>query len=131
MIRYSLTCANGHQFDSWFQSSTAYDGLASKGLLSCAECGSPEVAKALMTPGVVAKATAAPTDKALQKARQIFEENVDYVGERFPDEARSMHLGESESRPIWGEAAPDELRALKDDGVPVAPVPFIPRKKIN
>lgn len=52
MIRYSLKCAQAHQFDSWFQSAEAFDALSARGLLSCAVCGGAEVSKAMMAPRV-------------------------------------------------------------------------------
>jgi len=55
MIRYALKCAEGHSFESWFQSADAFDGLAAKGLVSCAVCGGTDVKKALMAPKVAAE----------------------------------------------------------------------------
>ena len=50
MIRYNLVCAKGHEFESWFANSAAYDKQARRGLLECPNCGSTKVEKALMTP---------------------------------------------------------------------------------
>lgn len=141
MIQYSLKCADGHQFDSWFQSASAFDKLQAAGHVACAVCGSGEVAKALMAPRVShgdsdkpqapLSAPAHPAEQALARLRAHVEANSDYVGSRFAQEARAMHLGEVPERPIWGEARSDEAKALLDDGIPVAPLPFTPTRKSN
>ena len=138
MIRFNLSCADGHRFDSWFQSSDAFESLQRKGHLSCAVCGSAAVDKALMAPAVAASEGAAPTRETASKAaaasealRKKVEETSDYVGPRFADEARAMYLGEVPHRSIYGEARGDEAKALIEDGIPVAPLPFIPRKRSN
>lgn len=138
MIRYSLTCAEGHRFDSWFASAEAYDGLASAGHLSCTVCGSGSVEKALMAPSVAAEkggrslsAPASPAEQALADLRRHVEETSEYVGMSFAREARAIHQGEAPERPIYGEARADEARKLIEDGVPVAPLPFRPGSKAN
>jgi hypothetical protein len=135
MVRYSLSCADGHAFESWFQSATAYDDLAARGLLSCAECGSSQVDKALMTPAVATAKPLAeardPREAMLAAMRRHVEETSDYVGLSFAAEARRMHEGEAPTRSIWGEAKPEEAKALLEDGIPVAPLPFIPKRSTN
>lgn len=146
MIQYTLKCAEGHRFESWFQSAIAYDKLAAAGMVSCAICGGTEVDKAIMTPRVrpARKATKpetpepgplsapqSPAEQALAEMRRKVEENSDYVGMNFAREARAMHEGETPERPIHGEARTDEARALIEDGVPVAPLPFMPNRKTN
>lgn len=145
MIRYDLKCSQGHGFEAWFASSSAFEDQAARGLVSCAICGSDDVEKALMAPGVPAKGNAgaaeAPAEKPMMSApvpkeiaeklaelRRHVEANSDYVGTDFAKEARKMHLGETESRSIYGEASREEAKSLADDGVPVAPLPFIPRR---
>jgi hypothetical protein len=127
MVRYSLRCADGHAFESWFASSQAFDDLAARNLLSCADCGSPSVTKALMAPAVAAD----PRAEALAALRRRVEAESDYVGLRFAAEARAIHEGRAPERSIHGEARPDEARALIEDGIPVAPLPFVPRQKAN
>lgn len=151
MIQYSLKCSNGHGFDSWFQSADAYDKLAKAGMVSCAMCGCSKVEKAIMTPRVCSARSAAkqprptsadaggaeqPLNKAeiervLNELRAKVEANSDYVGSEFASEARKIHLGEAPERAIYGEAKPDEAKALIEDGVPVAPLPFVPSRKTN
>ncbi len=151
MIQYALKCSEGHTFESWFQSAEAYDKLSVAGLVTCAVCGCQHVEKAVMTPRVRPARTAqgqpetAPAkpgpinvstpspevEKALTELRRKVEENLDYVGTDFADEARKIHLGDAPERAIYGEAKPDEAKALIEDGVPVAPLPFIPSRKTN
>ena len=136
MVRYSLSCADGHHFESWFQSASAFDDLAARGLLACAECGSTKVEKALMAPSVstAREDLSKPQDKReamLAAMRRHVEENSDYVGLSFAAEARRIHAGESPERNIWGEAKPDEAKALLEEGIPVAPLPFIPKRQAN
>ncbi len=135
MVRYSLSCADGHAFESWFQSATAFDDLAARGLLACAECGSSSVEKALMAPSVSTReALSTPRDKReaiLAAMRRHVEENSDYVGRGFAAEARKIHEGQAPERNIWGEAKPEEAKALIEDGIPVAPLPFIPKSRAN
>lgn len=135
MIRYSLRCAKGHTFESWFQSAASFDTLTARKALTCIECGTAEVEKSLMAPSV---ATAAPLrepegerEAAMAALRRHVEEHSDYVGLNFVTEARRMHAGELPERAIHGEARLDEARALIEEGVPVAPLPFLPARKVN
>lgn len=139
MIRYTLKCDQGHDFESWFASGAAFDSLAAGGHLACPVCGSGKVSKALMAPSVAsaddsARPLATQTDSLAQKLAELrrhVEETSDYVGEDFAREARAIHLGDAPERAIWGEARPDEARALIDDGVPVAPLPFMGKARVN
>jgi hypothetical protein len=145
MIRYALKCATDHGFDSWFQSAETFDGLARAGRVACPVCGSTEVSKSLMAPAVrpargtaVAPASdrplAAPAsdlEEAMAELRRQVERNSDYVGMSFVAEARRIHSGEAPERSIYGEARPEEARKLIEEGVPVAPLPFIPPRKTN
>lgn len=143
MIHYALKCDEGHAFDSWFQSAGAFDTLAEGGHLSCAICGSGKVHKAIMAPRVSANAAdetrapalrnAKPTENEspLAALRREVEANSEDVGRSFAKEARAMHLGETPARAIHGEARPAEARALLEEGVPVLPLPFIPKKKLS
>ena len=155
MIRYSLHCDRGHAFESWFQSSSVYDSQVKRKLVTCPACGSAKVEKAIMAPQIVSKkgrgsaapAPAASTDVTapastplmmaqerelrakLKELRDHIVKNADNVGERFPNEARKMHYGDIEHRPIYGEASPDEARALIDEGVEVSPLPVLPEDR--
>ncbi|MFC7705675.1 DUF1178 family protein [Plastorhodobacter daqingensis] len=138
MIRFALRCDKDHSFESWFQSGAAYDTLRAGGHVSCPSCGSSRIEKQLMAPAVrpseKAPALAAPADpqqEALAALRREIEANATYVGMNFATEARAMHAGEREARAIYGEARPEEARALIEEGVPVAPLPFLPKQKAN
>lgn len=136
MIRYALTCDADHGFEAWFGASTDYDTQAARGLVECPFCGSREVRKQIMAPAVTGtKRSPAPAEMAKMRAmmttmarevRQHVEQNFDYVGDTFAREARDIHEGRSERREIYGEATLTEVRKLKDDGIPVAPLPGLP-----
>jgi hypothetical protein len=152
MIRYSLRCEHDHAFESWFQDSSAYDTQVKRKLVSCPVCGSHGIEKAIMAPRIVGKkgregaapapapaetgATATSTPLLMAQERELraklkelrdhIVKNADNVGESFPNEARKMHYGEIEHRPIYGEASPDEARSLIEEGVEVSPLPVLP-----
>ena len=133
MIRYALSCDAGHPFEAWFGSSSDYDDQAARGLVECPFCASRRVTKQIMAPAVAGTKKSAPqadTGKLqsmmMQAAREVrahVETNFDYVGDAFAREARDIHEGRSETREIYGEATPAEVKKLKDDGVPCAPLP--------
>jgi hypothetical protein len=152
MIRYTLRCEKDHAFESWFQSSSAYDSQLKRKLVSCPNCGSAKVEKAIMAPQIgrkrkAAEQTAESTDVTtvpstslmmaqerelrakLKELRDHVTKNADNVGEKFPDEARKMHYGDIEHRPIYGEASPDEARSLIDEGIEVSPLPVLPEDR--
>lgn len=139
MIRYTLRCDNDHEFTGWFQSSDGFDQLRAAGHVSCTHCGSKAVEKTLMAPSVVSKAApvadlttpSEPREIALAKLRQHIENTSDYVGVSFAAEARAMHEGTAPERAIYGEARLDEARQLIEEGIPVAPLPFLPRSRAN
>ncbi|MBU6458212.1 MAG: DUF1178 family protein [Bradyrhizobium sp.] len=147
MIHYNLRCARGHAFESWFQSSDAYERQEKRKLVNCPVCGSAKVERGIMAPQIVSKKgrdvvepapAASPASapllmaqerEVLAKLRELRDHilsSSDNVGERFPNEARKMHYGDIEHRPIYGEASPDEARALMEEGVEVATLPMLP-----
>lgn len=136
MIRYALQCDHGHGFEAWFGGSSDYDGQAARGLVECPFCASRAVSKQVMAPAVSGTKKATSPDVAarmqtmmMQAAREVrshVEQNFDYVGDAFAREARDIHEGKSEKREIYGEATPAEVKKLKDDGVPCAPLPSVP-----
>jgi hypothetical protein len=144
MIQFTLKCTNDHQFDSWFQSGSAFDKLLAAGMVNCSVCGSPEVSKAMMAPRVSKaekgdagpktpklSAPASPAEQALAELKKYVEKNSDYVGTNFATEARAIHSGDAPQRPIWGETRGDEAKKLVEEGVPIAPLPFTPTRKSN
>ena len=131
MIKFSLVCDAGHDFEGWFQGGDAYDIQAAQGQLSCPICGSPDISKAIMAPRIASR-TSAQTRMGeepqqlvafFERIRLEVEANAEYVGHRFADEARKIHFSEAGSRPIYGEATTEEARALREDGVPFMVMP--------
>lgn len=137
MIRYSLQCCQGHVFESWFQSASAFDSLTLAGHVTCSVCGETDVSKALMAPTVCHASESVETktqDKqaeAIAKMRQEVENNATYVGGEFAKKARDMHEGLSSETSIYGEANLADARALIEDGIPVMPLPFKPKQKLQ
>jgi hypothetical protein len=145
MIRYSLKCDAGHGFDSWFQGAEAFAALTAAGQLSCPVCGIARVEKVLMAPAVAParkaavgaparpdlSAPASDLESAMAELRRQIEANSEYVGVNFVTEARRMHAGDAPERAIHGEARPEEARQMIEDGLPVAPLPFLPARKVN
>ncbi|MAI58350.1 MAG: hypothetical protein CML56_05120 [Rhodobacteraceae bacterium] len=139
MIQFSLVCDRGHSFDSWFKSTAAFEKLNSAGMVSCSLCGSDRVEKAIMAPRVTTskkqapslKSENSPAEQALKELRNYVEKNSDYVGTDFVKEARDIHDGNSPERSIFGEAKPAEAKKLLEDGIPVTPLPFSPKRKSN
>ena len=142
MIKYALACEHGHEFEGWFGASADFDDQAARGLLDCPVCGSKAVRKQIMAPAVGGtKAQSSGADlppearqmmmEAVGRVRAHVEANFDYVGDTFAREARDIHEGKSEERGIYGEATPAEVKALVEDGVPVAALPPAPPKKTD
>ncbi|MGL4320577.1 MAG: DUF1178 family protein [Paracoccaceae bacterium] len=137
MIRYDLKCEKDHQFDGWFGSAAGFDNMLAAGQVTCVVCGSAQVAKLLMAPAVtsgVASSLTAPrntAEHALAAMRKKVETESEYVGLNFATEARAIHAGDAPERAIYGEAKFEEAKALIEDGVPVAPLPFTPTRKAN
>ena len=134
MIRYQLVCKKEHSFEGWFRDSAAYDQQAKKKLVTCPTCGSTKIEKAPMAPAVSKKAElaeAAQKAKAMKEfvlnLRKQVEENSEYVGDKFPNEARAIHYGDAEERQIYGEATLQDAKDLIEEGIPVAPIPSVPR----
>lgn len=139
MIRFSLKCDKDHGFESWFPSGAAYEALKAAGHVSCPVCGSVVVEKALMAPAVRAareeagplRGAETPMEQAIAALKKQVEENSEYVGMNFVAEARRIHQGEAPERSIHGEARPEEAKKLIEEGVPVAPLPFLPARKVQ
>jgi hypothetical protein len=169
MIRYALVCAEGHAFESWFQSSAAYDRQSKQKLVACPLCGSAKIEKQIMAPrlagarkrgaapppaageqpapapppphppplagegreGVVAMMSPQEQElrKKLKDLREHLTKNADYVGQKFPEEARKMHYGEIDHRSIYGEASPEEAKKLHEEGIEFHPLPVLPEER--
>ncbi len=143
MIRFSLHCQHDHGFDVWFSSGDDFDAQSARGLLVCPHCGSQSISKTIMAPAVATGGKRPESEslsmmaepmsegpagmveqlKSLVRAVKAGSENV---GERFGEEARKIHYGESEARPIIGQASPTEVHALAQEGIPILPLPRLP-----
>lgn len=158
MIRYALICDKKHEFEIWFKNSAEYDQQRKRALVSCPACGSAKVEKAIMAPRlgrssksiaappppIEATPPAAPDAKApvammspqerelrgkLKELREHLTKNADYVGGKFPEEARKMHYGDIEHRSIYGEASPQEANDLHEEGIEFHPLPVLPEDR--
>jgi hypothetical protein len=139
MIVYNLNCRKGHDFEAWFRDSVAYDEQRAAGEVVCPVCGSRRVEKALMAPRVAKgrgrddqpKSPPDPKVEALRRQlgelRRQVEENFDYVGDKFAEEARKIHYGETDPHDIYGQTSDDEAEALSDEGVAFGRLPWLPR----
>jgi len=158
MIKYSLVCDKGHDFESWFASSAAFDKQAKRKLVTCPLCNSAKVEKAIMAPRLSSsKKRAEPVEapapastpapaaspapvamlspqerelrSKLKELRDHLTKNADNVGPKFPEEARKMHYGEIEHRSIYGEASPNDAKALAEEGIEFHPLPILPDER--
>lgn len=155
MIKYRLNCDRAHTFDAWFPSSASFDEQARRNLVACPECGSTVVEKALMAPALARRGSdrrsgdpePTPPDREprqvatlpqpeteaqrqlvalMRKVRDEVRRTADYVGPKFAEEARRIHLDEAPPRGIYGEATLEDARKLEEDGIAVYPLPILP-----
>lgn len=137
MIRFALRCEHSHEFEGWFRNNDDFDTQKKRGFVECPVCGSSNVEKALMAPAVstsrkqekVALAMGEQQRRAMAELKalsQKMRDNADYVGDKFAEEARKIHFGETEARGIYGEATVQEARSLVEDGVDFLPIPVFP-----
>ena len=133
MIKYSLKCSNQHYFESWFKSVSDYDRLEAANLLNCSFCESSEIEKVLMAPNVPSKKQADQQTslEATLKAAKESLKGAKNVGWQFAKEARAIHYGDKEDKPIYGRTEPKEAIELIKEGINIAPLPFDPDAKDN
>ena len=133
MIKYTLICNNGHQFESWFSDSESFEKLKEEGHIECAICASKKVDKSLMAPKIVSSSddkkrtlisTQSPLEKEIKALKKKIKKTATDVGENFPTEARAMYYGEKEEKPIIGKTTVDEARNLAEEGIPFIPLPW-------
>ena len=159
MIKYALVCDKGHEFESWFADSAAYDRQRKRKLVACAVCDSTKIEKAIMAPRIATKKAKRPPPDApapvsapvtneapaapvamlspqelefrskLKELRDHLVKNAENVGAKFPEEARKMHYGEIEHRSIYGVATPDEAKELLEEGIECHPLPVLPDER--
>jgi hypothetical protein len=153
MIVFTLKCRKDHRFEGWFRNGDAYEAQAEAGEIACPQCGDTKIGKAPMAPAIVSGATAprersessepappavpADPEKAAKMAalrqmltelRTEIEKNADYVGPEFAEEARAIHYGEKEARPIYGESSDEQAKELAEEGIEFARIPWLPRQ---
>ncbi|HYG89797.1 MAG TPA: DUF1178 family protein [Azospirillum sp.] len=144
MILFELKCTSDHRFEAWFRDGNAYEAQAAAGTIACPHCGDTRVSKAPMAPRIAKSrgkgaepAADVGTDKTkvlqaevmrhLAELRRTVEENCDYVGDRFAEEARRIHYGEADARGIYGEATAGDVAELTEEGVKIHRIPWLPR----
>lgn len=135
MILYELRCDQGHGFEAWFRNADAYDTQAAAGEIACPHCGITRVSKAPMAPRI-AKNRDRGDGEALRKVKEdalrqladlraAIERNCDYVGDRFAEEARKIHYGETDPRGIYGETTDEQAAELEEEGISFARIPWV------
>ncbi|CAA7617686.1 DUF1178 family protein [Magnetospirillum sp. SS-4] len=133
MILFELRCTRQHHFEAWFKDGSTYDSQAATGGVACPVCGDTGVEKAPMAPRLAKgrgaaldlQAAAGEMRKVLGEFKRQVQQGCDYVGERFPEEARKIHYGDVEARPIYGEASAEEAGKLEEEGVCLRRIPWI------
>jgi len=149
MVIYDLVCAARHEFEGWFKNSEDLAEQKQKGILLCPVCDSPHVSKKLAAPKVTRKSNSLNSDKptvsnhgeasspkpqlsaeeykqlqsALKKVHEHIDSSYKDVGNKFADEALSMHRGEKEAANIKGTATSDQVKELAEEGVSALPIP--------
>ncbi len=138
MIKYTVRCSAGHEFEGWFKDSAGFEALAKARKVDCPHCGDNKVSRAPMAPNISKmshkaaegqlRESAAAYMEAVEAVRTAVEETCDYVGDQFAEEARRIHYGESDERGIYGEATIDDAKALDDEGIDVYALPTTRRE---
>ena len=138
MISFNLICKIcSTEFEGWFDNSKEFEKQKRKNLLLCPSCNSSSIKKSLMTPNLSKKANSKKTKikKAMvndiKKYKKVIEKNFDYVGDNFTEEAKKIKYGETEDRPIYGEATMEQTKELMEEEIPVVPLPWTSSKKTN
>ena len=139
MIVFNLGCDKDHHFEGWFASAAAFEAQCARGLVSCPTCGSTRIARLPSAPYVQTRHSAAapvqaaatppanpamtPEAATVMALLRSLAREAEYVGARFPEEARRIHHGETEARSIRGQADRDALEELLDEGIAILPLP--------
>ena len=138
MIVFNLICSNcAYEFEGWFDNSSAFESQKKRKLINCPNCESSKIKKTLVAPNVGKKSNSKKTTNKktiasnINKIKKIVEENFDYVGDQFTEEAKKIKYGETEDRPIYGEATIEQTKELIDEDISITPLPFQSSKKNN
>ena len=130
MILFNLRCSRGHVYEAWFRDNATYESQAASGEVSCPNCGTRQVEKAVMAPRLArGKERERPVASdalpaAMDKLRKHVEATCEYVGQEFPEEARKIHYGEADARSIYGEASDGEAKEMAEEGIPFSKLPL-------
>ncbi len=136
MIHYLLQCEAGHDFEGWFRNADTFDQQAASGEIACPICGVDRVTRAPMAPAIAKRrepetrrvhTTMEEARRRLEELRRQVEENCEYVGDRFAEEARKIHYKETPHRDIYGEATDREARELEEEGITFSRIPWVGR----
>ena len=138
MIVFTLKCKDcSYEFEAWFSNSKEFEKQQKKSLISCPSCNSSLVTKSLMSPNVSKKSNSKVSKQKktminnINKYKKIIEKNFDYVGENFTEEAKKIKYGETNDRPIYGEASIEQTKELIEEEINITTLPFQPSKKNN
>ena len=141
MIKYLLKCKNKHEFESWFSDSKEFEKLKKKNLIECIFCHSKNIQKSIMSPNIVSKEKNVEKKfnnkefdkikKELIKIRKFVEKNFEFVGDKFPKEARDIYYDNKKNKNIYGTATPEEKLELEEEGIELASIPWVNNKKEN
>ena len=138
MIKYRLKCKScKHVFDSWFSSSKEYEKLKKLKLINCNTCNSLDIDKSVMSPRILLNTNLKQESKfkkvnkiksKIKEFQSYIKENFDYVGEKFTEEAKKIKYGETQDRPIYGEASMEQTKDLINEEIDIVPLPFSSKK---
>ena len=138
MIVFNLICSTcEYEFEGWFDNSSAFESQKKRKLINCPNCESSKIKKTLVAPNVGKKSNSKKTTNKktiasnINKIKKIVEDNFDYVGDQFTEEAKKIKYGETEDRPIYGEATIEQTKELMDEDISITPLPFQSSKKNN
>ena len=142
MIKYKLICKSCKKnFDSWFSSSKEYDKLKKLKLINCVFCNSLNVMKSLMAPNIINNPRKNNKFKKEEKKlrllknkimeyQKFIKNNLEFVGENFAYEARSIHYNsKKKNKGIYGKATIKQVKELSDEGIETQTIPWIEEKK--
>ena len=141
MIKFDLKCNKDHIFEASFDDSESFETQRKKKLIECPYCLSTKITKSIMAPNVSFKSSKgkkdfkkqekffATYDKQIKKLKSEIEKNFTYVGNKFPEEARKIHYGETDDKSIYGEATEKESKELLDEGISLIKLPFYKKDK--
>lgn len=138
MLVLNLCCGNEHSFEGWFGSAADYESQLERGLVGCPSCADTQIKRlptaprlnvAHMRPGPAAADAQTERQRQMLKAVAQLMAATDDVGERFAEEARRIHYGETKAHDIRGQATTAEVADLVEEGIKVLPLALPPALK--